>query len=60
MITVVKKHSISSELAQKMVNAAVAKARELGVTENVAILDDGVTEALPQKSERTLLIRTGL
>ena len=41
LITVVKKHSISSELAQKMVNAAVAKARELGVSENVAILDDG-------------------
>ena len=41
LITVVKKHSISSELAQEMVNAAVAKARELGVTENVAILDDG-------------------
>jgi uncharacterized protein GlcG (DUF336 family) len=38
---VVKKQSISSELAQKMVNAAVAKARELGVTENVAILDEG-------------------
>lgn len=38
---VVKKHSISFELAQKMVNAVVAKARELGVTENVAILDDG-------------------
>jgi uncharacterized protein GlcG (DUF336 family) len=38
---VVKKHSISSELAQKMVDAAVAKATELGVTENVAILDDG-------------------
>src|SRR4030081_480068 len=37
----VKKHSISYELAQKMVNAAVAKARELGVTENVSILDDG-------------------
>jgi len=41
MINVVKKHSISSELAQKMVNAAVAKATELGVSENVAILDDG-------------------
>src|SRR3984885_5490141 len=41
MANVVKKHSISSELAQKMVNAAVAKARELGVAENVAILDDG-------------------
>ena len=41
MANVVKKHSISSELAQKMVNAAVAKARELRVTENVAILDDG-------------------
>ena len=41
MANVVKKHSISSELAQKMVDAAVAKARELGVTENVAILDDG-------------------
>src|SRR3954467_8605464 len=41
MADVVKKYSISSELAQKMVDAAVAKARELGVSENVAILDDG-------------------
>src|SRR5580765_6320225 len=41
MADVIEKHSISSELAQKMVNAAVAKARELGVTENVAVLDDG-------------------
>src|SRR6266480_2771252 len=41
MANVIKKHSISSELAQKMVNAVVAKARELGVTENVVILDDG-------------------
>src|SRR5437588_11977309 len=41
MANVVKKHSISFELAQKMVNAAVAKARELGVSENVTILDDG-------------------
>src|SRR4030081_216386 len=41
MTNVVKKLSISSELAQKMVNAAVAKARELGVSENVAVLDDG-------------------
>jgi uncharacterized protein GlcG (DUF336 family) len=41
MANVVKKHSISFELAQKMVNEAVAKARELGVSENVAILDDG-------------------
>jgi uncharacterized protein GlcG (DUF336 family) len=41
MANVIKKHSISSELAQKMVNVALAKARELGVCENVAILDDG-------------------
>ena len=41
MTNVIKKHSISSELAQKMMNAAVAKARELGVSENVVILDDG-------------------
>ncbi len=41
MANVVQKHSISSELAQKMVDKAVAKARELGVSENVAILDDG-------------------
>ena len=41
MTNLIKKYSISSELAQNMVNAAVAKARELGVTENVAILDDG-------------------
>jgi len=41
MANVVKKHSISTELAQKMLAKAVAKARELGVSENVAILDDG-------------------
>jgi uncharacterized protein GlcG (DUF336 family) len=41
MTNVIKKHSISSELAQKMVNAAVKKAKELGVSENVVILDDG-------------------
>jgi uncharacterized protein GlcG (DUF336 family) len=41
MANVVKKHSISSELAQKMVDQAVAKARKIGIAENVAILDDG-------------------
>ena len=41
MTNVIKKHSISFELAQKMVDAAVKKARALGVSENVAILDDG-------------------
>jgi uncharacterized protein GlcG (DUF336 family) len=41
MANVVKKHSISSELAQKMVDEAVEKAGEIGVSENVAILDDG-------------------
>src|SRR3989454_12702383 len=41
MANVVKKHSISSELAQKMVDEAVAKAGEIGGRENVAILDDG-------------------
>ena len=41
MANLVKKHSISSELAQKMVDQAVAKAQELGVAENVAVVDDG-------------------
>jgi uncharacterized protein GlcG (DUF336 family) len=41
MLNLVKKHSISFELAQKMVDAAVAKAREIGVSQNVVILDDG-------------------
>ena len=41
MADLVKKYSISAELAQKMVDEAVAKATELGVAENVAILDDG-------------------
>src|ERR1700680_5230324 len=41
MTNVIKKHSISFELALKMVNAAVKKAKELGVSENVVILDDG-------------------
>jgi len=41
MNSMITKHSISSELAQKMVNAAMAKASELGVSENVTILDEG-------------------
>jgi uncharacterized protein GlcG (DUF336 family) len=41
MTNVIKKHSISSELAQRMVDEAVAKARTMGVSENVAVLDDG-------------------
>ena len=41
MANLMTKHSVSSELAQKMVDAAVANAGDLGVTENVAILDDG-------------------
>ena len=41
MINVITKESLSYELAQEMVNAAVAKAGDLGVSENVAILDDG-------------------
>jgi uncharacterized protein GlcG (DUF336 family) len=41
MANVLKKLSISYELAQQMVDAATAKARELGVSENVAIIDDG-------------------
>src|ERR1700752_2997790 len=41
IVNVVTKHSISSWLAQKMVNDSVLKARHLGLAENVAILDDG-------------------
>jgi uncharacterized protein GlcG (DUF336 family) len=41
MPNVVKKYYISFELAQEMVDAAVAKAKEIGVSENVVILDDG-------------------
>src|SRR5258707_13543609 len=40
MANVVKKNSISSELAQKMVDQAVAKATKIGVPENVASLGD--------------------
>jgi len=46
MANVIKKHSISSELAQKMVDAAVAKAKAIGVSENVAILDDAAISSL--------------
>jgi len=41
MTHLVKKYGIASDLAQKMVDAAMAKASDLGVCENVAILDDG-------------------
>ena len=41
MAHVVKKHSISSELAQKMVDAAMAKARELGIDpERIGMIGD--------------------
>ena len=41
MSNVIEKNSISSELAQRMVEAAVAKASAIGVPENVTVLDDG-------------------
>ncbi len=41
MSNVIQKNSVSAELAQKMVEAAVAKAIAIGVPENVAVLDDG-------------------
>src|SRR6266550_87782 len=41
MADVVKKYSISSKLAQKMVDQTVAKARQVGVAENSPSLDDG-------------------
>lgn len=41
MPNAIRKASISSELAQRMVEKAVAKAAEIGVARNVAILDDG-------------------
>src|ERR1700730_1954572 len=41
MSNVIEKNSISSELAQRMVEAALVKASAIGVPENVAILDDG-------------------
>jgi uncharacterized protein GlcG (DUF336 family) len=46
MANVVNKFGISYELARKMVDAAVAKARELDVSENVAIIDDGQSQSL--------------
>ena len=41
MANVIQKNSISAELVQKMVDAALAKANAIGVPVNVAILDDG-------------------
>jgi uncharacterized protein GlcG (DUF336 family) len=38
---VIQENSISSELAEKIVEAALVKARGIGVPENVAVLDDG-------------------
>jgi hypothetical protein len=44
MTNMVKKHSLSSELAQKMVDKAVAKTREIGISENAASLHNGSNE----------------
>ena len=41
MSDVIEKNSISSELAQRMVDAALAKAKAIGVPENVAVVDEG-------------------
>src|SRR3979490_201944 len=56
MADVVKKHSISSELAQKMVDEAVAKARTIGVSENGAGLHDGGNlNAFPRRDGAPIL-----
>ena len=55
MANVVKKHSISAELAEKMLATAVAKARELGVSENVAILDGGNLKAFSRMDGAPIL-----
>ena len=41
MSNVIEKNSISSELAQRMVDAALVRAKAIGVPENVAVVDDG-------------------
>jgi uncharacterized protein GlcG (DUF336 family) len=41
MANVVKKHASLLSWHRIMVDEAVAKAREIGVSENIAILDDG-------------------
>jgi len=41
MTSVLKKSSISCELAQELVNAAIARANQIGVRENIAVLDEG-------------------
>jgi uncharacterized protein GlcG (DUF336 family) len=41
-----EKHSITFELAHQMVNVAAAKARELGIAQVIAVIDDtGYTKA---------------
>ncbi len=55
MANVVEKHSISAELAEKMLATAVAKARELGVSENVAILDGGNLKAFSRMDGAPIL-----
>jgi hypothetical protein len=63
---VINKHSISYELAQKMASAAVAKATELGVTENVTIIgamdywDPTVTDGLARDREVILFDNAGV
>src|SRR5260370_40571612 len=56
LATVVKKHSITSELAQRMADEAVAKTRELVVIENVAILDDGGKLQAFRRSDRAPIL----
>jgi hypothetical protein len=46
MAYIVTNYSISTELAQRMVDAGVVKARELDVCENVAILGRGQSQGL--------------
>ncbi|MHB1447383.1 MAG: GlcG/HbpS family heme-binding protein [Acidimicrobiales bacterium] len=51
-----QKHSVSADLARRMITAAEEKARELGVPMNIAVLDEsGVLKAFSRMDGAALL-----
>jgi len=56
MAKTITKHSISDEMAQQMVHAAVAKAKAIGVPQVVAILDEsGILKAFCRMDKTPLI-----